>query len=118
MTITTEDTRTVKALAALERTGQWLKVRDAAGRAVAYGIPSASTIGQYHLATARECTCPDHARFGHHCWHSRAVAMHVAATRGQPKTRPVLTMRRHPDGEISWERHDHADGNVVYMPRH
>lgn len=120
MTITTEDPRTVKALAALERAGQWLKVRDADGRALAYGIPSATTIGLYHFANSTQCTCPDHAR-GHHCWHSRAVAMHVAAARLQPKAKrqsPVLTMVRHDDGEISWERHDHADGNIVYMPRH
>ena len=90
MTITTEDTRTAKALAALEHAGQWLKVRDQSGRAVAYGIPSATTPGLYHFANSTQCTCPDHARFGNHCWHSRAVALHVAAVRASEQTR-----RRH-----------------------
>ena len=65
MTITTEDPRTAKALAAIEHSGQWVKVRDASGRAIAYGIPSATTIGLYHFANSTQCTCPDHARFDH-----------------------------------------------------
>jgi hypothetical protein len=120
--ITTDENRTVKALASLERAGQWLKVRDANGRAIAYGIPSATTPGLYHFANSTQCTCPDHARFGNHCWHSRAVAMHVVALRIQPmrskSERPVLDMVRHDDGEITWESHAHADGSTTYLPRH
>jgi hypothetical protein len=109
MTITTEDPRTAKALAAIEHCGQWLKVRDASGRAVAYGIPSATTIGLYHFVNSTQCTCPDHARFGNHCWHSRALAMHLAALKAQPKPKeakagPVLEMVREADGSIRWER--------------
>lgn len=138
MTIDTSDQRTRKALAALPRAGQWLKVRDQAGRALAYGVPSATVEALYHFATASQCTCEDHRR-GNLCWHARAVAMHVAAMRVQPKTRrgvslsscasqalsrttavaerPVLDMIRHADGEISWTRHDHTDGNITYLPR-
>lgn len=76
MMIDTRDSRSLKALVALDSAGQWLKVRDAAGQALAYGVPSATRAGLYHFATARQCTCPD-SRFGHHCWHSRAVALHM-----------------------------------------
>jgi hypothetical protein len=26
-------------------------------------------------------------------------------------------MVRHPDGEISWTRHEHSNGHIVYLPR-
>jgi len=80
--IDTDENRTAKAVAALARAGQWLKVRDASGRALAYGIESASRPGVYHFATARQCTCED-AQRGHHCWHARAVSLHLAALRCQ-----------------------------------
>ena len=49
--------------------------------------------------------------------------MHVAALKAQPKPKeakagPVLDMVRHPDGEITWERHNHANGEITYLPRH
>ncbi len=89
MTIDTADTRTAKALVALKNAGQWLKVRGADGQALAYGIESASRPGLYHFANSSQCTCED-AQHGHLCWHSRAVAMHVAVVRCQQLTRRRL----------------------------
>ena len=64
--------------------GQWLKVRDASGRSLAYGIPSASTPGLYYFANARECTCPA-GQHGRRCWHVDAVERHVAGVRARQR---------------------------------
>lgn len=79
MTISTSDPRDLKALAAIQNAGQWAKIRDASGTALAYGIPSATQPGLFHFANASQCSCPDF-QHGHRCWHSRAVALHLALT--------------------------------------
>lgn len=101
MTIETSDTRTQKALAALPSAGQWLKVRDETGRALAYGVPSATRELVYHFANARQCTCED-ARRGNHCWHSRAVAMHIASLKA-PRPRFVVS-------------HTNSRGETIHLP--
>lgn len=88
MTITTEDPRDLKALAAVREAGQWAKVRDASGKALAYGVPSATRPGMFHFATATQCTCKDHEH-GHHCYHSRAVGLHLALTKSQRQLPPM-----------------------------
>ena len=67
---------------ALLTTGQWLKVRDQRGRALAYGVPSATRPGLYHFANSTQCTCPA-GQHGRRCWHTAAVGQHVAAVRTQ-----------------------------------
>ena len=78
-----------KARFVLASAGQWLKVRTKAGRPLAYGIPSASRPGLVHLANSTLCTCEDSQR-GHHCYHSRAVALHVARIRAEQAREGVV----------------------------
>ena len=33
-------------------------------------------------------------------------------------TVPITSEVRHEDGEISWTRHEHADGTVTHLPDH
>ncbi|MES2360113.1 MAG: SWIM zinc finger family protein [Gemmatimonadota bacterium] len=98
MTMTTDRREKTEQLA--NDPGQWLKVRDQSGRAVAYGIPSASTPNLYYFANSTQCTCPA-GRRGRRCWHTAAVAKHVADVRAA--SRPVLTLVRHEDGDLSWQ---------------
>jgi hypothetical protein len=55
------------------------------------------------------------------CNHVRAVQLHdelVKAQLAKQKRRTGLVAQRHPDGEITWERHEHADGSTaVYLPQ-
>src|SRR5438132_1295807 len=80
-TSSTLDRRDDKARFLLASAGQWLKVRTKDGRPLAYGIPSASRPGVVHLANATRCTCED-SQWGHHCYHSRAVALAMEALFG------------------------------------
>lgn len=131
--IDTADSRFAKAVAIADQAGQWLKCRATDGRK-AYGVPSQRTAGRYYLTTQTSCTCEDQRRNpALACKHRIAVAVHVARVAGKPmpasdaldglaqmvaERNPVLDMVRHDDGTISWERHNHADGQVTYLPRH
>jgi hypothetical protein len=92
VTISTADSRRDdKARFLLATAGQWLKVRTKDGRPLAYGIESASRPGLVHLSNGWTCTCED-SRRGHRCYHSRAVALHVArvrAAQAREEVRPV-----------------------------
>jgi hypothetical protein len=131
--IDTSDSRFPKAVAIADQAGQWLKCRTADGHK-AYGVPSQCTAGRYYLTTQSNCTCEDANRHaGTICKHSLAVQIHCARMAGKPmpasdavdglaemvseRQGPVLDMIREPDGSIRWERHDHADGSIVYLPR-
>ena len=89
-TTTTTDRRDDKARFVLASAGQWLKVRTKDGRPLAYGIPSATRPGLVHLANSTRCTCED-SQWGRHCYHSRAVALHVARVRAEHAQREVVT---------------------------
>lgn len=74
--------RIERAATIADTAGQWLKVRTRDGRK-AYGIPSQSVPGLYHLTTARTCTCRDFQRRQRACKHVLSLRMHVARIRGQ-----------------------------------
>jgi len=81
LTSTADSRRDDKARFALAHNSQWLRVRDrATGRVVAYGFPSVSRPGTYHLATPGCCTCED-AQWGQRCYHQRAAALYVEQAR-------------------------------------
>jgi hypothetical protein len=83
----TTDARDLKARRLMRTAGQWLKVRDRrTGRPVAYGVPSASMPGVWHLTNGRSCTCPDAQRRGQWCYHARAVTLHVERIRAARAT--------------------------------
>jgi hypothetical protein len=86
--------------------------------------------GRYYLVTQTSCTCFDAAR--HVCKHQVAVLVHCARVSGTPMPsaetidglaqmavdrNPTLTMVRHEDGEITWERREGAKGESIYLPR-
>jgi hypothetical protein len=131
--IDTADSRFAKAVAIADQAGQWLKCRTHECRK-AYGVPSQCTPGRYYLTTQASCTCEDAKRHpGQICKHSIAVQIHCARMAGQPMPasdvvdglaemvndrHPVLDMVRHPDGEITWSRHEHSSsGETYYLPR-
>jgi len=130
--IDTADSRFAKAVAIADQAGQWAKCRSHDGRK-AYGVPSQRTPGRYYLTTQSSCTCEDAKRHPSPiCKHIAAVLIHCARIAGQPMPasdtidglaqmvsdrHPVLDMIREADGSIRWERHEHADGAVFYMPR-
>jgi hypothetical protein len=117
ITISAEDTRSIKALEIAASASQWIKCRTRDGRK-AYGIPSQRTPGHYHLTNTAECSCFDFQRRREPCKHVLAVRLHcelVKASAPKPKAkkpgvapapagRPVLTMVRHDDGDFTWER--------------
>ena len=98
-------------------------------------MPSQCTPGRYYLTTQTSCTCEDAKRHASTiCKHSLAVQIHCARVAGKPmpasavvdglahmvadRQGPVLDMVRHADGEITWERHNRANGEISYLPRH
>jgi len=114
--IDTADTRFAKAIALADQAGQWLKCRTAAGHK-AYGIRSSRDANHVYFVTQTSCDCFDSQR--HVCKHQVAVLIHCARVAGKPmpasdvvdgleqmaaERNPTLTMVRHADGEISWER--------------
>jgi hypothetical protein len=131
--IDTADSRFAKAVALADQAGQWLKCRTAQGRK-AYGIRSSRDPNHVYFVTQTNCDCEDTRRHpALICKHHIAVLIHIARVAGTPmpasdtidglaemvaERHPVLDMIRHPDGEITWERHNHADGQVSYLPRH
>src|ERR671936_2490849 len=86
---TARDRRDDKVRFVLASAGQWLKVRTKDGRPLAYGVPSASRPGLVHLATPTRCACED-SQWGHRCYHSRAVALHVARVRAEQAREGVV----------------------------
>ena len=86
---TSDGRRDDKACFLLASAGQWLKVRTKDGRPLAYGIPSGSRPGLVHLANSTRCTCED-SRRGNHCYHSRAIALHVVRVRAEHARREVV----------------------------
>ena len=87
---TADQRRDDKARFALANHAQWLRVRDRrTGRVVAYGFPSVSRPGTYHLATPSRCTCDD-AQWGHRCYHQRAAALYVEQARAQQAREGVV----------------------------
>jgi hypothetical protein len=127
----TQDSRTAKAFELADQSAQWLKCRTSDGQK-AYGIRSSRDANRVYFTTAATCTCYDAQR--HTCKHILGVQLHLARVKAaaeQPASDVVdglqqmvrersstLEMVRHPDGEITWERHEHGNGDSVYLPRH
>lgn len=94
--ISSEDPRSIKAIAIAAGARQWLKVRTVDGE-VAWGIPSqcANNAGRYYVVTAYSCDCEDWKRnglsrgrigdAGYHgdCKHMRAIQLRDELARAQ-----------------------------------
>ena len=99
-----------------------------------YGIRSSRDTNHVYFVTQSSCDCEDTKRHPNLvCKHRIAVLIHCARMAGKPMPasdtidglaqmvvdrHPVLDMVRHPDGEITWERYEHANGTTTYLPRH
>jgi hypothetical protein len=120
--IDTSDNRFQKAVALADGAGQWLKCRTHEGRK-AYGIRSSRDANHIYFVSQTSCDCEDTKRHPSLvCKHRIAVLIHIARVAGiglpasdtidgleqmVAERHPVLDMVRHPDGEITWERHNH-----------
>jgi len=131
VTLTSTETRHSKALALLADSGQWLRDRQLSNGRQATGIPSQRVRGLYHWTDGQTCSCYDFRRRQLACKHVLACRLDAIARPVQPASdvvdglsqmvadrTPVLDMVRHEDGEISWTRHEHADGSVTRLPDH
>jgi hypothetical protein len=75
--VSTDDRRSLKALALLEGAGTWQKGRTRGGRSF-YAVPSQSAAGLLHMADTRACSCLDYRERRQPCKHVLAVRLHVA----------------------------------------
>jgi hypothetical protein len=126
VTLSSTESRHVKALALLAQRGQWLTVKGRNG-ALYVGIPSQTKRGLVHLVATdgSRCDCYDFRNHGRgiSCKHTVAVRLWLVSHGAEPQslsasdtidglaamleqrlgeTKPVLEMVRHDDGEISW----------------
>jgi hypothetical protein len=106
--ISSENPRSIRAIELAAGASSWLKCRTKDGQRKAYGVPSRSKPGVYHLVDNQSCDCQDAQRHpGQACMHVLAVRLHCELTKAQqpkPRRGTVLQMVRHADGETSWER--------------
>lgn len=75
--VSSTDPRNGKALALFARCEDWQTGHLKDGRSF-FAIPG-SEPGLFHMADARECTCPDFRHRGERCKHIRAVRLWLAA---------------------------------------
>lgn len=122
VTISAEDTRSIRAIEIAAGAAKWLHIREVGtGRVIGYQIPSESQQGVWYVTTQTFCTCQDaRRRAGQPCKHQLAVRLHVElqkASASKPRTKRsvqpaaapahagnVLQMIREADGTLSWER--------------
>jgi hypothetical protein len=108
ITISSDDSRSVKAIEIAAGAGQWLKCRTADGRKL-YGVPSQCVGGRYYLVDCQSCTCADAQRHaGQNCKHVLAVRLHCELVKAQQRS------TRRPRFVVS---HTDSAGNTVYLPQ-
>jgi len=84
--VSTDNRRSVKALAILATSDRWHRGHRKEDGRPFYAVPSSGAATRYYLVDVRACTCPDHASRGVACCHILAVRMRVAQlTADQPK---------------------------------
>jgi predicted nucleic acid-binding Zn finger protein len=87
ITVSTDDRRSVKALAILADAGQWLKIRAADGRKY-YGVRSQANPETIYFVDCVGCSCPDFLRRLERespspCKRMLAVGLHCARVNGR-----------------------------------
>src|SRR6516165_8891421 len=125
VTLTSTESRHVKALALLAQRGQWLTVKGRNG-ALYVGIPSQTKRGLVHLVATdgSRCDCYDFRNSGRGgCKHTLARKLDLIACGAEPQPqpasdtvdglrqmlderlaaeKPVLEMVREPEGDVTW----------------
>ena len=76
VTISSEDPRSIKAVAIAAEAGQWAKCRTRDGRKL-YAVPSQHDADVRYLADLHTCTCPDFQRHQQACKHVLAIRIHA-----------------------------------------
>src|SRR5215208_2672998 len=77
ITVSTDDKRSVKALAVLSTSDRWQRGHLKADGRSFYAVPS-SDGSRYYMVDTRDCNCPDRAYRGVGCCHIIAVRLRVA----------------------------------------
>ena len=99
ITVSTADPRSVKALAILADSGQWLKLRTRDGRKF-YGVRSQASPDSIYSVDCRGCDCPDflkrleYGRASFPCKHVLAVQLHCARVNGRKAQLEAARKRR------------------------
>ena len=89
ITISSEDRRSIRAIAIAATSSQWLKCRTRDGRK-AYGVPASGGNGRYYLVTRTACDCIDAQRHpGQPCKYQLAVRLHVEFVKAQRNRKGV-----------------------------
>ncbi len=86
ITISSQDPRSMKALAIAAEAGQWARCRRRDG-SKAYAVPSQSAPGLYHVADINTCTCPDFERRRQPCKHVLAIRIYCTLVQVQGERR-------------------------------
>ena len=90
--VSTDDRRSLKALALLAGADRWQKGHTRDGRSF-YAVPSQSS-DVLHMTDTRACTCRDFQRRQAPCKHVLAVRLHLARLRvDQPRRSPEQLAR-------------------------
>ena len=87
--VSTDNRRSVKALAILATSDRWHRGHRKEDGRPFYAVPSSSDPTRYYLVDVRACTCPDHASRGVECCHILAVRMRVAQLTAAKPTRTL-----------------------------
>src|SRR5207248_9479906 len=96
--VSTSDPRSVKALAILADSGQWLKLRTRDGRRF-YGVRSQANPEMVYAVDCHGCDCPDflkrlEAGRSGPCKHMLAVQLHCARVNGRKAQLEAARKRR------------------------
>jgi len=109
VTISADDARSIRAVELAAEAGQWIRIHSNDGRK-SFGIRSSRDRNHVYLVTQASCTCGyGEWHGGESCKHQLAVRLYCELVKAQ-EARPA---RR----KTAWERHEHANGEVVYLPR-
>ena len=99
ITVSTSDPRSVKALAILADSGQWLKIKTRDGRKF-YGVRSQANPDTVYSVDCYGCDCPDflkrleYGRASFPCKHVLAVQLHCARVNGRKAQLEAARKRR------------------------
>src|SRR5207248_3601980 len=118
ITVSTADPRSVKALAILADSGQWLKLRTRDGRKF-YGVRSQASPDTIYAVDCYGCDCPDFlkrlecGRASLPCKHVLAVQLHCARVNGRKAQLEAARQRR---ALTDRQRANAAEYRAIFAP--
>lgn len=85
--VTGEELRFAKAIELMQQNATWRRICNAAGKVLAYALPSGEKPGVWYEVTPRSCTCPDAKYRQVTCKHMTAVNLYVEMKRAEATQR-------------------------------